>query len=101
LVDSSPQRSVKPPSKSNNTTIISDQKRPMRIGLAKVAGAGGAQPFVLVGKLTTAEASETFLKWRDVNGLTVRSEHDPLIAKIRSDGIQLWHRKRDWRGGKG
>jgi hypothetical protein len=31
-------------------------------------------PFVLVGKLTTDMAAETFLKWRDKIASTVRSE---------------------------
>ncbi len=47
----------------------------------------GTQIFVLVGKLTTAEAAETFLKWREKIAATVASERGPFIAKIRRDGV--------------
>ena len=41
----------------------------------------GTQLFVLVGKLTTAEAAETFLKWRERIVETVVSERGPFIAR--------------------
>ena len=57
----------------------------------------GTQLFVLVGKLTTAEAAETFLKWREKIASTVATEHGPFIAKIRRDGVHIWLRRKDWR----
>jgi hypothetical protein len=60
----------------------------------------GTQLFVLVGKLTTAEAAETFLKWREDIVSTVRNEHEPFIAKIRRDGVHMWLRRKDWRSGR-
>jgi len=60
----------------------------------------GTQLFVLVGKLTTAEAALTFLKWREKIGETVFSERGPFIAKIRRDGVYIWLRRKDWRGGR-
>lgn len=61
----------------------------------------GTQLFVLVGKLTTAEAAETFLKWRERIVETVVGERGPFIAKIRRDGVYVWLRRKDWRGGRG
>lgn len=58
------------------------------------------QLFVLVGKLTTDMAAETFLKWRDKIASTVRSERGPFIAKIRRDGVHIWLRRKDWRHGR-
>ena len=60
----------------------------------------GTQLFVLVGKLTTVEAAETFLKWRERIIETVVSERGPFIAKIRRDGVYIWLRRKDWRGGR-
>jgi hypothetical protein len=60
----------------------------------------GTQLFVLVGKLTTAEAAETFLKWREAIASMVRNEHEPFIAKIRRDGVHMWLRRKDWRRGR-
>ena len=60
----------------------------------------GAQLFVLVGKLTTTEAVQTFLKWREQIEATVVSERGPFIAKIRRDGVYNWLRKTDWRRGQ-
>jgi hypothetical protein len=53
--------------------------------------------FVLVGKLTTVEAAEAFLKRREKIAETVASERGPIIAKIRRDGIHIWLRRKDWR----
>ncbi len=53
----------------------------------------GTQLFVLVGKLTTAEAAETFLKWREKIASTLASERGPFIAKIRRDGVHIWFRR--------
>jgi|HubBroStandDraft_1064217.scaffolds.fasta_scaffold00671_21 hypothetical protein len=58
----------------------------------------GTQLFVLVGKLTTAEAAETFLKWRERIAETVAGERGPFIAKIRRDGVHIWLRRKDWTG---
>jgi hypothetical protein len=52
----------------------------------------GTQLFVLVGKLTTDEAAKTFLKWREKIELTLHSERNPFIAKIRRDGVYIWFR---------
>jgi hypothetical protein len=60
----------------------------------------GTQLFVLVGKLTTAEAAETFLKWREDIASTVRNEREPFIAKVRRDGVHMWLRRRDWRSSR-
>ena len=60
----------------------------------------GTQLFVLVGKLTTVEAAETFLKWREKIAATIASERGPFIAKIRRDGVYIWLRRRDWRSGR-
>ena len=60
----------------------------------------GTQLFVLVGKLTTAEAAETFFKWQEKVAAAVRSEREPFIAKIRRDGVHIWLRKRNWRSSR-
>jgi hypothetical protein len=60
----------------------------------------GTQLFVLVGKLTTAEAAEIFLKWRDRVVETIAGERGPFIAKIRRDGVHIWLRRKDWRSGR-
>jgi hypothetical protein len=57
----------------------------------------GTKLFVLVGKLTSAEAAQMFLKWREEIASTVHNEHDPFIAKIRRDGVHIWLRRADWR----
>jgi PIN like domain len=60
----------------------------------------GTQLFVLVGKLTTVEAAETFLKYREKIVETVASERGPFISKIRRDGVLIWLRRKDWRSGR-
>jgi len=57
----------------------------------------GAQLFVLVGKLTTTEAAEVFLKWREKIRATALGETGAFVAKIRRDGVHMWLRERDWR----
>jgi hypothetical protein len=56
-----------------------------------------AQPFVLVGKLTTTQAAETFLKWRQKVIATSLDETGAFIAKIRRDGVFMWLREEEWR----
>lgn len=56
-----------------------------------------AQLFVLVGKLTTAQAAETFLKWREKVISTSLDEDGAFIAKIRRDGVFMWLREEEWR----
>ena len=56
-----------------------------------------AQLFVLVGKLTTAQAAETFLKWREKIISTSLDENGAFIAKIRRDGVSMWLREEEWR----
>jgi hypothetical protein len=60
----------------------------------------GEHIFILVGKLTTADAADTFLRWREKIALTVADEPAPFIAKIRRDGVHLWLRHKDWRSGR-
>jgi PIN like domain len=56
-----------------------------------------AQLYVLVGKLTTAQAAETFLKWRQKVTSTSLDESGAFIAKIRRDGVFMWLREAEWR----
>jgi hypothetical protein len=56
-----------------------------------------AQLYVLVGKLTTAQAAETFLKWRQKVISTSLDETGAFIAKIRRDGVFMWLREEEWR----
>jgi uncharacterized membrane protein len=56
-----------------------------------------ARLFVLVGKLTTAQAAETFLKWRQKVISTSLNENGAFIAKIRRDGVFMWLREEEWR----
>jgi len=56
-----------------------------------------AQLFVLVGKLTTAQAAQTFLKWRQKVISTSLNENGAFIAKIRRDGVFMWLREEEWR----
>jgi hypothetical protein len=52
--------------------------------------------FVLVGKLTTTQAAETFLKWQSRIAATAQEEPAAFIAKIRRDGVHMWLRKGEW-----
>lgn len=60
----------------------------------------GTQLFVLVGKLTSSEAADTFLRWRERISATALGEDGAFIAKIRRDGVHMWLREREWRRGK-
>ncbi len=62
---------------------------PLALGVLKESK---ARLFVLVGKLTTTEAAELFLKWRSPIERLAEKESAPFIAKIRRDGVQLWVR---------
>jgi hypothetical protein len=55
-----------------------------------------AQLFVLVGKLTTTQAAEAFLRWRKRITAMVLEEPGAFIAKIRRDGVYMWLREREW-----
>lgn len=55
------------------------------------------QLFVLVGKLTTKQAADLFLTWRERIIETALAERGAFIAKIRRDGVHVWLRERDWR----
>jgi len=55
------------------------------------------QLFVLVGKLTTVQAAETFLRWRQKVISTSLDENSAFIAKIRRDGVFMWLREAEWR----
>lgn len=56
----------------------------------------GARLFVMVGKLTTTEAVELFLRSLGLVERLVRKENQPFIAKIRRDGIHMSLRKKEW-----
>ena len=56
-----------------------------------------ARLFVLVDKLTTAQAAETFLKWRQKVISTSLNENGAFIAKVRRDGVFMWLREEEWR----
>jgi phage host-nuclease inhibitor protein Gam len=58
---------------------------------------GGTKLFVLVGKLKTAEAAATFLKWRERIVSTTHEKRGAVIAKIRRDGVHVWLREQEWR----
>jgi hypothetical protein len=45
---------------------------------------------VLVGKLTTADAAASFLKWRGQIDALVRGESEGFIAKVKRDGVYMW-----------
>jgi hypothetical protein len=56
-----------------------------------------AQLFVIVGKITTTQAAEAFLRWRHKIAAMVLEEPGAFIAKIRRDGVHIWLREREWR----
>jgi hypothetical protein len=56
----------------------------------------GARLFVIVGKLTAAEAIKVFLDHRTQIELLARDEQAAFIAKVRRDGVHIWQRFRDW-----
>ena len=51
-----------------------------------------ARVFVLVGKLTTEQAAELFLRWQSRVEALVAGETKPFIAKVRRDGVHIWSR---------
>jgi hypothetical protein len=57
----------------------------------------GARLFVIVGRLTTAEAAATFLRQRKRIERLLRKESKPFIGKIRRDTVEVWLRRRDRR----
>jgi hypothetical protein len=57
----------------------------------------GARLFVIVGKLTTDEAAELFLRSRKEIERLLRKEKQPFIAKIRRDGVHIWLRHQNWK----
>jgi hypothetical protein len=69
----------------------------LRIEQLRVLMERGTKLFVLVGKLTSEEAAEMFLKWREQIASTLCNERDPFIAKIRRDGVHIWLCRADWR----
>jgi hypothetical protein len=56
----------------------------------------GERLFVIVGKLTTLEAADVFLKWRGRIESIALEEDGAFIAKIRRDGVHLWLSRRNW-----
>lgn len=56
----------------------------------------GARLFVIVGKLTAAEAIKVFLERRTQIELLARDEQAAFIAKVRRDGVHMWQRYSDW-----
>jgi hypothetical protein len=57
----------------------------------------GARLFVIVGRLTTAEAAAIFLRQRKRVERLLRKESRPFIGKIRRDTVEVWLRRRDRR----
>ena len=56
----------------------------------------GARLFVIVGKLTAAEATKVFLDRRKTVESLASTEKAAFIAKIRRDGVHIWLRYVDW-----
>jgi len=67
---------------------------PLALGILMQSG---AQIFVLVGRLTTTEAADAFLKWQGEISSTALEENGAFIAKIRRDGVHMWLREQEWR----
>lgn len=56
----------------------------------------GARLFVIVGKLTAAEAAEVFLHHQQRVERLAREQDAAFIAKVRRDGVHLWLCYDDW-----
>jgi hypothetical protein len=57
----------------------------------------GARLFVIVGRLTTEEASAIFLRQQKRVERLLRKESKPFIGKIRRDTVDVWLRRTEWR----
>ena len=57
----------------------------------------GARLLVIVGRLTTDEAADSFIRQRNRVARLLRRESKPFIAKVRRDSVEFWMRKSDWR----
>lgn len=57
--------------------------------------ASGARLFVIVGRLTTDEAADVFLRQRKRIERLLRKESKPFIGKIRRDTVEVWLRRRN------
>lgn len=56
----------------------------------------GARLLVIVGRMTTDEAAELFIRHRSKIERLLNKETKPFIGKIRRDGVLIWKRWRDW-----
>jgi len=57
----------------------------------------GARLFAIVGRLTTDEAAEVFLRQRHRIERLLQKETEAFIGKVRRDGVKVWLSKRGWR----
>jgi hypothetical protein len=56
----------------------------------------GARLFVIVGRLTAAEAARVFLDRRNRIEQLAHAEKAAFVAKVRRDGVHLWLSHSDW-----
>jgi len=57
----------------------------------------GARLLVIVGRLTTDEAADVFVKQGKRIERLLRNERKPFIGKIRRDSVGAWLRMKNWR----
>jgi len=57
----------------------------------------GARLFVIVGRLTTDEAADVFVKHEKRIEQLLRKERKPFIGKVRRDSVKAWLRMSEWR----
>lgn len=57
----------------------------------------GARLFVIVGRLTTDEAADVFVKQGKRIERLLTKERKPFIGKVRRDSVKAWLRMKDWR----
>jgi len=56
----------------------------------------GARLFVVVGKLSSSESAELFLRWKGGIEDLAREHKRALIAKVRKDGVHEWLTHSQW-----
>ncbi len=82
---------------SRGWLVVTRDKRMRYSPLALMAlMTSGARLFVIVGKLTAAEALDVFRGHRKKVESLARTEKAAFIAKIRRDGVHIWLRHVDW-----
>lgn len=57
----------------------------------------GARLLVIVGRLTTDEAADVFVRQGKRIERLLRNERKPFIGKVRRDSVKAWLRMKDWR----